>query len=412
MQPADFTEPAFQLIERARAAGFPTSETQLARWHRAGLLPRPRQRSLGRGNGTQSVYPAGTTLQLLALCGHRQSVRALPDLGWCLWWDGYPVDQSLVVEFLTTVGNELDKLLAIGAGFFSPAVDGGANQQHSLTRAALVQQRLPPILAQARRRTGRDRFPDAIQQLFDLVFSDQDATPTTADEQLVATALGLNRAKKDWMAGVGSLLPSDILPSLSVALGHIGKVRFADVPRRAPFHEVEIARDEWRALRGVITSVGSLLGHVGGQYAFGLAAAGQIFSSMPLRWCAMMFLVWCRLREIPEFQQGGAAILDAANKAEIDRGTEAYQTVQHIRTEIPALRDVLSDQRLKRALANKREWARIASDISEYAKGNPAVIAQFRARRSEQAAGGASSGAEPIVLRLAHSEQPNDCHQE
>src|SRR5258708_33835896 len=86
-------ETAWDLFKRVSAAGFGVSATQLSRWHREGLLPRPRQRSMGRGKGTQSVYPAGTCSQLLALCKIRNQTRLLGRVGWHLWWKGFPVDK-------------------------------------------------------------------------------------------------------------------------------------------------------------------------------------------------------------------------------------------------------------------------------------------------------------------------------
>ena len=87
-------ERACDLIARAAEAGFEVSPTQLARWHRHGLLPRPWQQPLGKGKGTETVYPAGTGDQLLALCEFRKQTRLLGRVGWHLWWHGFPVDCS------------------------------------------------------------------------------------------------------------------------------------------------------------------------------------------------------------------------------------------------------------------------------------------------------------------------------
>src|SRR5438445_768462 len=71
-------ERADDLIALAKASGFHVTKTQLARWHRAGLLPRPvRRQGLGRGKGTISIYPAGTGTQLLALLVIRTRERGL-----------------------------------------------------------------------------------------------------------------------------------------------------------------------------------------------------------------------------------------------------------------------------------------------------------------------------------------------
>src|SRR6185312_3198062 len=86
-----YVEPSAELLARATAAAHHVSETQLARWHRAGLLSRPRRRSLGRGRGTQTLYRAGTGDQLLALCEIHKRHKKLETVGWQLWWRGFPV---------------------------------------------------------------------------------------------------------------------------------------------------------------------------------------------------------------------------------------------------------------------------------------------------------------------------------
>src|SRR5215207_5229172 len=98
-----------ELLSLARSSGFDLSEPQLARWHRAGLLPRPTQRPLGRGHGTQTVYPPGTEGQLLALCGVHAEVRSLDRVAWHLWWAGYDVSIDCIREFLSSVVAEWDE---------------------------------------------------------------------------------------------------------------------------------------------------------------------------------------------------------------------------------------------------------------------------------------------------------------
>src|SRR5260370_42014632 len=71
-------ETAETLITSMQAHGFTVTRPELARWHRAGLLPRPERHSLGRGRGMISIYPHGTADQLLALCRINRSEKRLP----------------------------------------------------------------------------------------------------------------------------------------------------------------------------------------------------------------------------------------------------------------------------------------------------------------------------------------------
>src|ERR1700733_9866438 len=93
MAPAESRD---EVIQRALVLGYAVSPTQLARWHRAGLLPRPRQQALGRGRGTETLYPAGTALQVVAICQIKDEERRLERIAFRLWWEGFSVDLSVI----------------------------------------------------------------------------------------------------------------------------------------------------------------------------------------------------------------------------------------------------------------------------------------------------------------------------
>ena len=67
-------------------AGIVVSARQLQRWDKSDLLPRPRRRALGRGKGTQSLYPLSARAQLIELCRLRSGgVTRLDHLLFALW---------------------------------------------------------------------------------------------------------------------------------------------------------------------------------------------------------------------------------------------------------------------------------------------------------------------------------------
>jgi hypothetical protein len=105
-----------ELLGFAKAHGYDNvTDHKLARWRRAGLLPRPKQRSLGRGRGTQTIYPSGTGRQLLRLCEIHfdDEEKRLIYVGWRLWWEGFDDDSLLkpVRAFLSRAANRLKKEL-------------------------------------------------------------------------------------------------------------------------------------------------------------------------------------------------------------------------------------------------------------------------------------------------------------
>jgi hypothetical protein len=101
-----------EVLLAAADAGFAVTGDQLARWHRTGLVPRPRQQSLGRGLGTVTVYPPGTTDQVIALCRIRTRHRSLAQAAFQLWWDGFGVDPGQVRGPLQAAAAKVDEDLA------------------------------------------------------------------------------------------------------------------------------------------------------------------------------------------------------------------------------------------------------------------------------------------------------------
>ena len=74
-----------------------------------GLLPRPLQRGQGRGRGTVTLYPGGTSRQLVELCRARSGTRDLIRVGFRMWWRGFEVDPSLVERVLRGTAARLDE---------------------------------------------------------------------------------------------------------------------------------------------------------------------------------------------------------------------------------------------------------------------------------------------------------------
>jgi hypothetical protein len=94
-------ETVAQIVGAAAARGFELSATQIARWHRYGLLPRPIRKFLGKGVGSKSFYPPGTHRQAVEICIKLKRTRDLADVAWQLWWQGYEVNISVIRAYLS-----------------------------------------------------------------------------------------------------------------------------------------------------------------------------------------------------------------------------------------------------------------------------------------------------------------------
>lgn len=79
------------VIAYAKTQGITLSKPQLVRWHRAGLLPRPRQVPLGRARGTCSAYPEIAAPLAVFLARAKRQSRNLDRMASLAWMAGYPV---------------------------------------------------------------------------------------------------------------------------------------------------------------------------------------------------------------------------------------------------------------------------------------------------------------------------------
>jgi hypothetical protein len=79
------------VVAYAARCGVSVSRSQLERWHKAGLMPRPRRVHLGRGKGTESRYPVETAPQAVTLALGRTFGRSLDVMAWYAWTHRFPV---------------------------------------------------------------------------------------------------------------------------------------------------------------------------------------------------------------------------------------------------------------------------------------------------------------------------------
>jgi hypothetical protein len=192
-----------ELLALTKDRGYEVSAPQLARWHRAGLLPGPKQRSLGKGRGTQTVYPPGTEQQLLRLCQIHfdGEEKRLLYVGWRLWWEGYDTSTKPVRAFLSRVARGLDE--EIGS-LVDPATGRLSETRWEELMKAGREARLGKPLGRVRRRLGRERMPTFISIIIEVVAGVYDAYQVGAvegtaendsDARILEAAIGFGRGQ-------------------------------------------------------------------------------------------------------------------------------------------------------------------------------------------------------------------------
>ena len=196
------------LLTLAQQYGYMVSPTQLVRWHRAGLLPRPRQLPLKGTRGTYSLYPSGTSEQLLLLCEFRTTERRFSHLAWQLWLVGYPVDLHLIRAQLAQATLRLAHWRRWFADFTQSlhGKDASGEALDLIEHYAAGDLHFQP-LRRSRKRTGRQHFSTFLRLLTRLATElgsettgDYDEREWLFDLRILALGLGLEKRfvqKKD-----------------------------------------------------------------------------------------------------------------------------------------------------------------------------------------------------------------------
>jgi len=165
-------ESSQHLLTLAYEHGYNVSMHQLVRWHRAGLLPRPKQLMLGKAQGSQSLYPHGTSEQFLLLCTLRTRERRLSHLAWQLWWAGYPVALSVIRKHIEHAATQLSQLVQFLVALKRDEQKSDKESQEVLDiveQFAVARLDYKP-LRHARKRVGKTYFPTFIR--FSITFGD------------------------------------------------------------------------------------------------------------------------------------------------------------------------------------------------------------------------------------------------
>jgi hypothetical protein len=355
-------ESADDLISLAKAQGFRVSKHQIARWHRFGLLPLPQgRRFLGRAAGSQTIYPAGTGAQLLALLEIHAKERRLPYVGWLLWWAGYrsPIRKQ--------VPNVLERVVVLVDKAIESKLELGAFEGRRLTEKAV---------SRARRRVGRKPFPQFVRLILDAARGRAgQLDPIKAD--LLERGLGLDRARDDRVKGAEPWLQGDI----DGALRYLPEVFHPDELRQnlesADDQDLEGARDEVRSLISVLKSFASITELIFGPHAFGLDIFRDLDTSEPLIQ-AFLLLVWLDLRTHPAFMEACKTLIAA-----LPRPTEqtiGFEGLVQLGHEVPGLGDILNVRRLRTAIGNPEMVKALNEELKERLQQHRVEVDAFMQR--------------------------------
>ncbi len=265
------------LLTLASEHGYNVSMQQLARWHRAGLLPRPKQLALGKAQGSQSLYPAGTSEQFLLLCSLRVRERRLSHLAWQLWWSGYPVAFPIIRKHIEHASAQLSQFVQflvmlkasedIGAetARVSPTcfrddicrgdpcgLPDSPDSIDIIEQFAAARLNYKP-LRHARKRIGRTYFPTFIRMLLDVISGMFEGYDEAYDDvevmtelRILAKGIGLHELFIRDDTNLNHFLRKRFVPFLQNVSGWIKTLPWEQAVRNASHFELMQVRDDIR----------------------------------------------------------------------------------------------------------------------------------------------------------------------
>ena len=289
-----------QLLDFVNQHGFELTRAQLSLIRRRHLIPSPRQRGLGRGRGSQTIYPAETARLLLAVLKEKPHHRSLHEVAWALWWGGVAVPEQAVNDYLANVAQGFDEQVAsLRLLLQDPDAMGSLLDQAAFSRLS------NPIMAMVRRRTGRHSFSTFIRVAAEVTtgtfsgLSPENVFSMQEEERIIDRALGLTQARKVKILGGSPWLTDPNNQILGELNQLISRAPLSEEAKKAREQDINEARDELRRFLDLVTSFAEVATLSWGRQALGFGTAANVYAALGPNGQAVLFLFWNRLREDP-----------------------------------------------------------------------------------------------------------------
>lgn len=396
-EPAEAWELRAQLLDAAQVAGFKLSDPQLGRLHRAGLVPSPRTHRLGRGKGTASEFPPGSTARLLRVLEVQKTegTQKFSTIAWRLWWEeGGQLPEparDLLAGTALRWDRERDELSDLLAR--EDAGDLDAERQMDTLYTEAEQGRVEGPLGTVRRNTGREGFASVARVFAEVATgrfesyqdhedTDEDGAPQAGTTgALVERALGLDHARSDRIAGNEPRFTGSSEAHFKLLSNLIGERQLGQLAKTTSDTELDTARTEIRNFLDLISRFAPMVGRVLGGDAAGYRTIARALNQLSSRSQAFMLLAWLVLRQDSELLEGlqhlVARLPQALAAAELERLSHA------LAQEVPALASPLRNAARANLRGDADESAHWRAEVARVSNEHREQVDSFFQRHPE-----------------------------
>ena len=339
MRSDDPGESAAEILAVSKNAGVSLTVWMIRRWHRAGLLPKPVQKyRLGTG-GSETIYPIGTTNQLLALCKFIELFpRSLQLCGEALWWRGFPVGHKYWRDVLQNSAAWYDLYAPQFLQMMS--ADNSAEPLETL-RTFRTEDK---IFRQIRKRLGPKYFAVFLEFLGQIINGEFEGWATyvqdgsDSDKMAIDKAIRLGRVRNARKLSQRPIVYDDFENVFKLMSARLGGLKLTEIYQSLSDRQIVAARNELRLLFWIAkysnTAIGSFASRRGLQTLIDISDQ-ILFTKIG----QVMLLFLAALKEEPTFQQSvGNAIAEFRKSARVSISSEKIEFLSSVD---PALAQII-----------------------------------------------------------------------
>jgi len=343
------------ILAMAKSRGYNVSSDQLNRWHRVGLLPRPRQVLLGR-RGSKTVYPDGSADQVIEICRIHEKERRLAYVAWQLWWNGFEVKLGTVRDFIQRSAKTIDE----GRRKYYWLNSETVKREIEASGEARFENK---VIRKARKRIGKSRLPSFLETMLAVATGQysKESSEAQSDQMDLEKALGLENAREQRIGTIGPWLSGEQLNDISEIFG---KLNFSAILSDTTDDELIQARDEFRAVFDSLGSVGQVMDKTFGKAAFGFSAVGGLLQNTPATFQPLLLLFWIACRKNKDTEESAKLLVENKYKcATLISLDKAFETMK---TEIPDIAAILSPKKMKARMRSPKAGEKHLEEMKQF----------------------------------------------